>query len=96
MVILLLLLKIGYFLKKCVNIFWGYVLCVKDKVLEEDVDNFEKFIVLEWSYCVFYYFFNVFNMKKFNKVELLLFVDDFEKLRKSFFVKMFFNMECFE
>ena len=89
-------LKIGHSLKKCVNILRGHALRAKDKVLEEDADNFEKLIASEWSYRVSHHSLNALNAKKFNKVELLPLADDLNKLRKSLLAKMSSNMERLE
>ena len=56
----------------------GSCLARKDTVLEGDADKFEKLIVSEWSYRVSHHSLNALNTKKFNKVELLPLMDDFE------------------
>jgi len=89
-------LKIGHSLKKCVNILRGHALRAKDKVLEEDADNFERLIVSEWSYLVSHHSLNALNTKKFNKVELLPLAEDLEKLRKSLLAKISSNVERLE
>lgn len=83
-------------LKKCVNILWGHALRTKDKVLEEDANNFERLIVSEWSYRVSHHSLNALSTKKFNKVELLPLANDLEKLRKSLLAKMSSNVERLE
>ena len=89
-------LKIGHSLKKCVNILRGHALRRKDKVLEEDAENFERLLVSEWSYRVSHHSLSALSTKKFNKVELLPLADDLDKLRKSVLSKMTFNAEALE
>ena len=89
-------LKIGHSLKKCINILRGHALRRKDKVLEEDVDNFEKLIDAEWTYRVSHHSLSAISTKKFNKVDLLPLAEDLEKLRKSVLSKMSSNAEILE
>lgn len=64
--ILLLVLYVGYFLKKCVGIVCGKVFCEKDKGLLEDVEYFEKFMEVEWNYCISYYLMMMLNDRRYN------------------------------
>lgn len=77
-----LALKIGYSLKKCVNIIRGRALRKKNKDLLEDADNFEKLLDAEWSYRISHHSLNTLCNRKYNKVDMLPLAADLEKLRK--------------
>lgn len=78
--------KIGCSLKKRVNIHRRDMLRRKGKGLE-DVANFEKLLVSEWSYPVLHHSLSTHTTKKSNKVEVLPFANDLERLRKSVLLK---------
>jgi len=62
----LLSLNIGHSLKQYVNILPGQGIRKKDKTPDEDVNNFETLIELEWNYCVLHHSLKALSSNKFH------------------------------
>ena len=77
-----LALKIGYALKKCVNIVVGKALREDDNELEKDASNFRRLLETDWSYAISHHSLTTLNFHKFNKVDVLPLAEDLNKLRK--------------
>ena len=77
-----LALKIGYALKKCVNIVVGKALREDNNELEKDASNFRRMLEIDWSYAISHHSLTTLNVRKFNKVDVLPLAEDLNKLRK--------------
>ena len=77
-----LALKIGYALKKCVNVVVGKALREDNLAMERDASNFRRLLETDWSYAISHHSLTTLNVRKFNKVDVLPLAEDLEKLRK--------------
>ena len=88
-----LALKIGYGLKKCVNVVIGKALRDEDHVTERAADNFRRLLETEWSHRVSHHSLTTLSTRKFNKVNVLPLAEDLEKLRQYIDKNMSLAME---
>ena len=77
-----LALKIGYALKKCVNVVVGRALRENNPAMERDASNFRRLLETDWSYAISHHSLTRLNVQKFNRVDVLPLAEDFEKLRR--------------
>ena len=77
-----LALKIGYALKKCVNVVVGKALRDDNQAMEKDASNFRRLLETDWSYAISHHSLTTLNVRKFNKVDVLPLAEDLDKLRK--------------
>ena len=77
-----LALKIGYALKKCVNVVVGKALRDDNQATEKDASNFRRLLETDWSYAISHHSLTTLNVRKFNKVDVLPLAEDLAKLRK--------------
>ena len=79
---LLLVLKIGYGLKKCVNVIVGRALRNEDEMSERAADNFRRLLESEWSSRISHHSLTTLSTRRFNKINVLPLAEDLDKLRK--------------
>ena len=75
-------LKIGYGLKKCVNVVVGRALRYEDEVSERAIDHFRQLLQIEWSSRISHHSLTMLNMRRFSKIDVLPLAEDLNKLRK--------------
>ena len=77
-----LALKIGYGLKKCVNVVVGRALRNEDEMSERAADNFRRLLESEWSSRISHHSLTTLSTRRFNKIDVLPLAEDLDKLRK--------------
>ena len=88
-----LALKIGYVLKRCVNIVIGQALRVEDEATERSAKNFRRLLETEWSHRISHHSPTTLRKRKFNKVNVLPLAEDLDKLRKYIDLKICKSMK---
>ena len=88
-----LALKIGYVLKRCVNIVIGQALRVDDEATERSAKNFRRLLETEWSHRISHHSLTTLRKRKFNKVNVLPLAEDLDKLRKYIDLKICKSMK---
>ena len=76
-----LALKIGYALKKCVEVVVGKAVREENEVKEKAANKFHQLLLNEWATQISHHSANTLNRRKFNKVNVLPLAEDLAKLR---------------